>query len=78
MDGSAVGSNAAHDQLGRFTAGNTEWRRKQQRIAAKIDELAREYDVTSAVARMLLKLAAQHLDAAEQARNSILRSRHPR
>jgi len=75
MDGSAVGSNAAHDQLGRFTAGNTEWRRKQQRIAAKIDELAREYDVTSAVARMLL---AQHLDAAEQARNSILRSRHTR
>jgi len=78
MDGSAIGNNAAHDQLGRFTTGNTEYRRKQQRIAAKTDELAREYDVAGAAARMLLKLAAQHLDAAEQARNSVLRARHTR
>ena len=78
MDGSAVGGNSAHDQLGRFTAGNTEYARKQQRIAAKTQELAREYDVTGAASRMLLKLAAQHLDSAEQPRSSTLRARHTR
>jgi len=78
MDGSAVGSNSAHDLLGRFTTGNTEYARKRQRIEAKTAQLALEYDVTGAAARILLKLAAQHLDAAEQARNSVLRARHTR
>ena len=78
LDGSAFGDNSAHDQLGRFTTGNSEWHRKQQRIEAKTTQLALEYDATGAAARMLLKLAAQHLDAAEQARNSALRARHTR
>jgi hypothetical protein len=55
-----------------------EVRAKSRAILRETNELAREYDVTSAAARMLLKLAAQHLDAAEQARNSVLRARHTR
>jgi hypothetical protein len=78
MSGSEVGSNSAHDQLGRFTAGNTEYRAKRNRIAALVEQLSADYAATSGTAKALLRVAAEHLDAAAHARNNVLRSRATR
>jgi hypothetical protein len=78
MSGSTIGSNSAHDQLGRFTAGNSEYRAKRLRIAALVEQLAADYAATSATAKQLLRIAAEHLDTAAHARNNVLRSRATR
>jgi hypothetical protein len=78
MSGSEIGSNSAHDQLGRFTAGNSEYRAKRVRIAALVEQLAADYTATSGTAKALLRIAAEHLDAAAHARNNVLRSRATR
>ncbi len=74
MDGSAIGAVAAHDQLGRFTTGNTEYRAKQQRVAERVRQLALDYD-PSPSQRMLLSIIARHLDDAERARTAERRVR---
>jgi len=78
MSGSEIGSNSAHDQLGRFTAGNSEYRAKRVRIAALVEQLAADYAATSGTAKALLRVAAEHIDAASRARNNVLRSRATR
>ena len=74
MDGSAVGGKAAHDQLGRFTAGNTEYTARQRRLAEIAQALAVEYDTTPSQVR-LLAIIARHLDDGERARNAERRIR---
>jgi hypothetical protein len=78
MDGSAIGNTSEHDRLGRFTAGNSAYAARRQRIEAKAEELALEYDVTTPSAKALVRLAAQHLDTAAMARNNVMVARHTR
>jgi hypothetical protein len=74
MDGSAMDGTAAHDRLGRFVAGNTEYRARQQRIAERVRQLALDYD-PSPSQRILLPILARHLDDALRARSAIARTR---
>jgi hypothetical protein len=70
MDGSAPGTISRHDRRsGRFLAGNTEYRAKQQRIVEKVRQLNLDYD-PSPSQRMLLPIIARHLDDAERARSA--------
>jgi hypothetical protein len=85
-EGNETGSNmddqatvaAAIDKPWLFQRGNSAYAQRRQRIEAKAEELAREYDVTSASAKALVRLAAQHLDTAQQARNNTQAARHTR
>jgi hypothetical protein len=72
MDGSASGAVAAHDQAGRFTAGNTEYRAKQRRIAERLAQLNADYDGSQ---QQLLAIVARHLDDAAVARTAERRVR---
>lgn len=74
MDGSANGTVAHHDRRGRFVAGNTEYRAKQQRIAERVRQLSLDYDASPSQ-QMLLAVAARHLDDAERARSALARTR---
>jgi cell division septum initiation protein DivIVA len=78
MDGSAIGDTVEHDRLGRFVAGNSDWHARKARLAALTEQLSSEYDAGSAIARQLIKIAAQHLDQAATTRNSVLRARATR
>jgi hypothetical protein len=69
MSGSAIGETSEHDRLGRFTAGNTEYRAKQQRLAEIVQSLAAEYDPTPSQVR-LLAIIARHMDDAERSRTA--------
>ena len=44
MDGSATGAAAAHDELGRFRAGNSEYRARLQRLAERVRQLTLDFD----------------------------------
>jgi hypothetical protein len=77
MDDRATAA-APTDKPWLFARGNTAYRARQDRIAAKFAELAEEYDTSGAATRSLLRVAATHLYAAEAARNSLLRSRATR
>jgi hypothetical protein len=61
-----------------FQRGNSAYAQRRQRIEARAVELEREYVVTTASAKALVRLAAQHLDTAQQARNNVLVARHTR
>jgi hypothetical protein len=74
MDGSAIGAVAAHDQLGRFTTGNTEYRAKQKRLAERLAQLRLEFD-PSPLQLQLLRVACRHLDDAERGRSALVRTR---
>jgi hypothetical protein len=75
MDGSVIGAVLQHDQRsGRFLAGHTEYRAKQQRIAERLAQLLADYD-PSPSQRQLLAVVARHLDDAERARSAVTRSR---
>jgi hypothetical protein len=74
MDGSASGAVAAHDQAGRFTAGNTEYRAKQRRIAERLAQLNADYDASPSQ-QQLLAIVARHLDDAAVARTAERRVR---
>jgi hypothetical protein len=74
MDGSASGTVSAHDELGRFRAGNSEYRAKKQRLAEIVQTLAAEFDPTPSQAR-LLPIIARHMDDAERARTAERRIR---
>jgi hypothetical protein len=74
MDGSAAGTAAAHDELGRFRAGNSEYRARKQRLAEIVRTLAAEFDPTPSQVR-LLPIIARHMDDAERARTAERRIR---
>ena len=74
MDGSGAGLAVAHDRLGRFVTGHSEYRAKQQRIAEKVRQLGLDYD-PSPSQRMLLPIIARHIDDAERARSAERRVR---
>src|SRR5215831_12268580 len=74
MDGSASGTAPAHDELGRFRAGNSEYRARLQRLAERARQLALDYD-PSPSQQMLLPIIARHLDDAERARTAERRVR---
>ena len=75
MDGSASGTPAAHDEAtGRFTAGNSEYRARQKRLADRLARLYFDYD-PSFSQRMLLPIIARHLDDAERGRTAVSRTR---
>src|SRR5215831_2569625 len=74
MDGSASGTAPAHDELGRFRAGNSEYRARLQRLAERARQLALDLD-PSPSQRQLLPIIARHLDDAERARTAERRVR---
>jgi len=76
--GSAKGTAAGHDKLGRLVPGHSEWRARKRRLAVLVEQLAVEYVATSHIARQLLSIAAAHLDQAARARSSALRGRATR
>jgi hypothetical protein len=63
------------DPAGRFTTGNRVHDVKRQRVLSKIKQLAADYDAVTPAQKLMLKLAAQNLDAAEIARSSTTRER---
>jgi hypothetical protein len=74
MDGSGAGLAVAHDRLGRFVAGHSEYRAKRERIAERVRQLSLDYDASPSQ-RMLLPIIAAHLDDAERARSHDKRTR---
>src|SRR5690349_13143711 len=78
MSGSVIGNTSAHDRLGRFTTGNTEYRAKRLRIDALSASLADAYDARTDAARALLRVAAEHLDDSPRARSRVLKARSTR
>jgi hypothetical protein len=74
MDGSVIGPTPAHDQLGRFRAGNSEYRARQQRLAERVRQLNLDLD-PSPSQRLLLPIIARHLDDALRARTAERRVR---
>jgi len=74
MDGSATGTAAAHDELGRFRAGNSEYRARQQRLAEPVRQLNLDYD-PSPSQLALLPIIARHLDDALRGRSAERRVR---
>jgi hypothetical protein len=75
MDGAVSGVVAGHDKQGHFTPGHSEYAARQRRIAEKLRQLTADYDCQTPVQRMLLRLAATHLDTAATTRKSLTRER---
>jgi hypothetical protein len=75
MDGSATGPPAGHNRLnGRFIAGNTEYRARQQRLAERVRQLNLDYD-PSPSQLALLPIIARNLDDALRGRSAERRVR---
>lgn len=74
MDGSPNGAVSAHDQLGRFVNGNSEYRARQKRIAERTAQLCAEYEASPAH-RQILAVVARYLDDAERSRTALTRTR---
>jgi hypothetical protein len=70
--GSAAHTHSSHNRrTGRFVRGNTAYRLRQVRIAAKLDALCKTYDASSAGHMALLATAAVHLCDADTARSKV-------
>ena len=65
---------ASNDKPWRFRPGNSEYRAKKQRIAARLEQLLADHDPTPSQ-KQLLAIIAGHLDDAERARSAIARTR---
>jgi hypothetical protein len=69
------------DQSDRFIAANDAVKiqelrdARRRRIVAKIEELSADYDNSTSVRRMMLRIAAKHLDAAENDHRAVTRVR---
>jgi hypothetical protein len=69
------------DQSDRFIAANDAAKiqelrdARRRRIVAKIEELSADYDTSTPVRRMMLRIAAKHLDAAENDHRAVTRVR---
>ena len=48
---------------------------RRRRVAAKIEELSADYDASTPALLMRLRIAAEHLDAAENAGRAVTRER---
>jgi hypothetical protein len=66
--------SASSDKPWRFRTGNSEYRAKKDRIAARLEQLIADYDPTPSQ-RQLLAIIAGHLDDAERARSLVQRVR---
>ena len=73
-NGSANSAVIAHDSVGRFGPGNSEYFAKKARIADRIAQLAADYD-PSPSQRQLLPIIARNLDDAERGRTANARVR---
>jgi len=81
MQGDLQGGSAGRDRLGRYKPGYSSRRVKLERIAAKLEELRREFFPTggeSAIDASRLRLAAQHYIIAETARDPTVSVRSTR
>jgi hypothetical protein len=81
MLGDLQGISAERDKLGRYKPGYNSRRVKQERIAAKLNELTAEFFPDNGYSRMdaaRLKLAAQHYVDAETCRDPVTRHRATR
>jgi hypothetical protein len=78
MDGSSAGATVAHDRLGRFAVGHTEWRARRDRITQRYEQLLAEFGDVSDTQKQLLRIAAKHLDEAERAKSPVVRTRASR
>jgi hypothetical protein len=67
-------TSSDHDRLGRFTSGNTDYRAKRDRIAARLAQLIADHDPTPSQ-KQILAVVAHHLDDAERARSLVQRVR---
>ena len=69
------------DQSDRFIAANDTAKiqelqaARRRRIRAKIEELSADYDTSTPARRMMIRIAAKHLDAAENATRDVTRLR---
>ena len=73
MDDS-LAETTSSDKPWLFRPGNSEYRAKKQRIAARLEQLLADHDPTSSQ-RQLLAIIAGHLDDAERARSLVQRVR---
>jgi hypothetical protein len=71
-DSSSVATS--RDRPWRFQAGNTEYRAKRDRIAARLAQLIADHDPTPSQ-KQILAVVANHLDDAERARSLVQRVR---
>jgi hypothetical protein len=81
MLGDVHGASAERDRLGRYRPGNNTRKVKQERIAAKAEELRREYFPNGGMSVMdgnRLLLAAKHYFTAETCRDHLLSQRATR
>jgi hypothetical protein len=69
------GISTDRDQAGRFTTGNRAQSEKLRRVALLIKQLAGDFDASTPAQKLLLRLAAQNLDAASVTRSSVTRER---
>jgi hypothetical protein len=66
---------ADRDPAGRFATGNRVHDAKHRRVALLIKQLAGDFDAGSPTQKLLLRLAAQNLDAASRTRSAVTRER---
>ena len=71
-DSSAVTTSSDKPWL--FQSGNSEYRAKKQRIAARLAQLIADHDPTPSQ-KQILAVVANHLDDAERARSLVQRVR---
>jgi hypothetical protein len=73
MDDSSTVTTSS-DRPWLFQSGNSEYRAKKQRIAARLAQLIADHDPTPSQ-KQLLAVVAHHLDDAERARSLVQRVR---
>lgn len=66
---------ADRDRSGRFVVGNDAREAKHRRIAEKIRQLTVDYDASTPAQKLMLLIAAKHLDTAETTRSAPTRER---
>ena len=69
------GTIADRDRSGRFIAGNDARDAKRRRLTEKIKGLNADYDASTPAQQMMLRIAAKHLDEAENTRSAVTRVR---
>src|SRR6516165_5164053 len=69
------GISTDRDRSGRFTTANRAYDAKHRRIALLIKQLAGDFDASTPAQKLLLRLAAQNLDAASVTRSAMTRER---
>jgi hypothetical protein len=73
--GEMDGISTDRDQAGRFTTGNRAQSEKHRRVALLMKQLAGDYDASTPAQKLMLRLAAQNLDAASCTRSAMTQER---